>query len=63
MADGWAFHRGTYRVRLAPVAGDDVTEESGKVIVIFQQQPDGSWLIVVEIWNSDQPLPEGGAET
>jgi ketosteroid isomerase-like protein len=24
---------------------------------------DGSWLIAVQIWNSDQPLPEEGSET
>jgi uncharacterized protein (TIGR02246 family) len=62
VADGWAFHRGTYTARLAPVAGDDVIEESGKVIVIFQQQPNGSWKVAREIWNSDLPLPEESAE-
>ena len=63
VADGWAFHRGTYRAGLAPVAGDDVIEESGKVIVIFQQQPNGSWKVAREIWNSDLPLPEEGSGT
>ncbi len=58
MADGWAFHRGTYTIRLTPVAGGEVIGENGKVIVIFQKQPDGSWKIAREIWNRDNP-PQG----
>ncbi len=58
VADGWAFHRDTYTVRLTPVAGGEVIEESGKVLVIFQQLPDGSWKHAREIWNRDNP-PSG----
>ena len=58
VADGWAFHRGTYTIRLTPVAGGEVIGESGKVIVIFRRQPDGSWKIAREIWNRDNP-PQG----
>ena len=57
VADGWAFHRDNYTARLTPVAGGEVIEVVGKVIVIFQQQPDGSWKHAREIWNSDNPPP------
>lgn len=57
VADGWAFHRDKYTARLTPVAGGEVIEEVGKVIVIFQQQPDGSWKHAREIWNRDNPPP------
>jgi len=55
VADDWAFHRGTYTASLTPVAGGKVIEEAGKVVVIFQRQPDGSWKIAREIWNRDLP--------
>ncbi len=32
--------------------------DTGKVIVIWRKQADGSWLIAADIWNSDLPLPE-----
>ena len=55
VADGWAFHQRTYRSRLTPVGGGEVIEGSGKAIAIFQKQPDNSWRIAREIWNSDSP--------
>ena len=57
VTDGWAFHRGTYTARLTPVAGGEVMEQGGKVLVICQRQPDGSWKIAREIWNHDNPPP------
>jgi uncharacterized protein (TIGR02246 family) len=35
---------------------------TGKSVVIFRKQEDGSWLFTVEIWNTDAPMPqpEGG---
>ena len=58
VADGWAFHRDKYTIRLTPVAGGEVLEERGKVIVIYQLQADGSWKVSHEIWNRDNP-PSG----
>ena len=55
VADGWAFHQRTYISRLTPVAGGEVIEGSGKAIAILQKQPDNSWKIAREIWNSDSP--------
>jgi uncharacterized protein (TIGR02246 family) len=60
VADGWAFHLSEYILRISPKAGGEAMEERGKIIVICQQQPDGSWKIAREIWNrNNRPL---GAE-
>jgi len=57
VADGWAFHLSEYMLRISPKAGGEATEERGKIIVICQQQPDGSWKIAREIWNRNNPPP------
>jgi ketosteroid isomerase-like protein len=46
-----------------PEGAPEPFQESGKYVVILQKQPDGSWLVVVDIWNSDLPLTEEGTET
>jgi uncharacterized protein (TIGR02246 family) len=57
VADGWAFHLSEYILRISPKAGGEAIEERGKVIVICQRQPDGSWKIAREIWNrNNRPL-------
>ncbi len=56
--DGLAYVRGTYS---ATVAGEGMPQVVGKYVWILRQQPDGSWLTAVGIWNHDQPLPEEGA--
>ena len=57
VADGWAFHLSEYILRISPKAGGEATEERGKITVICQQQPDGSWKIAREIWNRNNPPP------
>jgi ketosteroid isomerase-like protein len=49
----------TYTVEGAP----EPIHDTGKYVEIWRKQPDGSWLIAVEIWNSDLPLPEEGGES
>lgn len=56
-AADWAFERGRYDITLAPRAGGESMEDNGKYITIYQRQPDGSWKIARDIWNSDRPLP------
>jgi uncharacterized protein (TIGR02246 family) len=51
-----AFARGTFTHTRAPEDADPITE-SGKFIQILRKQPDGSWRIFRDIWNSDLPLP------
>ena len=53
----WAFDWGAYMTALTPKAGGEPTEDRGKYIVILRKQVDGSWRIVRDIWNSDNPPP------
>jgi ketosteroid isomerase-like protein len=32
-------------------------EATGKDLVIFKRQPDGSWKVYRDCWNFDKPLP------
>jgi ketosteroid isomerase-like protein len=55
VADGWAYHLSEYILKISPKAGGEAIEERGKIVVICQQQPDGSWKIAREIWNRNNP--------
>ncbi len=55
VTDGWAFHLSEYILRISPKAGGEAIEERGKIIVICQRQPDGSWKLAREIWNRNSP--------
>ncbi len=50
-----AFARGAYTFTVVP-PGMDPISDSGNYIEIWQKQTDGSWLILRDIWNSDQPV-------
>jgi ketosteroid isomerase-like protein len=54
---GLAFMRGVYSITVALPDGTTV-DDCGKTLLAFQKQPDGSWLCVTDIWNSDLPLPQ-----
>src|SRR5262245_64415903 len=51
----WAFERGRYRITLTPNAGGAPIGDVGKYITIYQHQPDESWKLGRDIWNSDHP--------
>jgi uncharacterized protein (TIGR02246 family) len=53
-----AYGRGTVMLTFQFEGVEEPISESTKWISIFRKQPDGRWLIAVDIWNSDQPLPE-----
>jgi uncharacterized protein (TIGR02246 family) len=38
--------------------GDDAppTEDAGKGLHVYRRQPNGSWKLTYDIWNSDQPV-------
>ncbi len=55
-----AFDGGTYMIALTPKADGEPMEERGKYIVILRKQVDGSWKLVRDIWNSNNPLPGAG---
>jgi uncharacterized protein (TIGR02246 family) len=51
-----AYVRGTYTMTITPEGGDPITD-TGKYIEIRKKQADGSWLLYLDIFNSDVPLP------
>ena len=54
----WAFERLAFTLTLTPVAGGEPIQDVGKAVHIYQRQPDGSWKIAWDIWNSDNPPAE-----
>jgi uncharacterized protein (TIGR02246 family) len=52
-----AFARGTYAAKSTPkVPGAAIVDDKGKWLTAYRRQADGSWKIVVDIWNSDLPV-------
>jgi uncharacterized protein (TIGR02246 family) len=52
-----AFVRATYSEAYTVEGTPEPIHDTGKYVEIWRKQPDGKWLIAVEIWNSDSPLP------
>jgi uncharacterized protein (TIGR02246 family) len=50
-----AFARGNYVVTFAPKSGGDSMSVDGKYMTIMHQQPDGTWKIFRDIFNSNVP--------
>jgi uncharacterized protein (TIGR02246 family) len=57
-AGDWAFARGLYDATLTPKAGGRQIPIDGKFMTILARQPDGSWRIYRDIFNSN--VPPGG---
>jgi uncharacterized protein (TIGR02246 family) len=55
----WAILRGTYVFGGTPKADGEPIQDTGKYMVTWRRQADGSWRVAHEIWNSDNPPPEG----
>ncbi len=49
-----AYDVGAYELTLNDPQGKPVTDR-GKFVHVWKKQPDGSWRVVVAIFNSDQP--------
>ena len=49
IAYAWGNYTETFSVNAAPEPITDVA----KLMFIFRKQPDGSWLVAVEMWNTD----------
>ncbi len=53
-----AFVRATYSMTILVEGTPEPTHDTGKYVEIRRKQPDGKWLIAVDISNSDLPLPD-----
>lgn len=51
-----AYEIGTYTADIHP-EGQEPFQDTGKYLVVWQQQSDGTWLISADIWNSSMPMP------
>jgi len=60
VAGDWAFARGTYNYTITPKVGGEPSRDSGKWVAFNKRQPDGSWRIYRNIFNSN--LPFSGAQ-
>lgn len=49
-----AIETGTYSMTMQPTGAKAITDV-GKYLVVWKHQPDGSWKIIRDIYNSDQP--------
>ena len=49
-----AYSHGTYEETVNDPEGNPVTDK-GKWVTVWEKQPDGTWKVVVDIWNSNQP--------
>jgi len=49
-----AYVSGTYEDTTTDATGKPV-KDRGKYVEIFKKQTDGSWKVIVDIWNSDLP--------
>ena len=54
----WAWQRGSFSVTATPKAGGDATTTTGNFLRIYARQPDGSWRMTIDMFNSDTPPGE-----
>ena len=55
--DDLAYVRGAYSQTIALEEAPEPVQDKGKFVEIMRKQEDGSWLISIDILNSDMPLP------
>ncbi len=51
-----AYEIGNYSLTIQP-EGQAAMTDSGKYVVVWKRQADGTWKLHVDIWNSNMPLP------
>lgn len=51
-----AYVRGTYALTIAAASGRPAMPDHGKFLEVRRRQPDGRWLVHIDIFNSDVPL-------
>ncbi len=60
--DGLGYSRISYSMTYTISDIPEPVSETGKVLVIWRKQADGSWLAAADTWNSDLPLPAALAQ-
>ena len=56
LAGDTALERVTYTAAIWPGDDDGSIEDAGKGLHVYLREPDGSWKLVYDIWNSDRPV-------
>ena len=51
----YAMETGTYEMTVTP-KGAKAVKDVGKYETVWKKQPDGSWKLIRDIWNSDNPM-------
>ena len=54
-----AFERVEYEVAVSATAAALEVHDVGKGLHVYRLQPDGSWKLAMDIWNSDNPALTG----
>jgi ketosteroid isomerase-like protein len=52
----WAFERGSFTWSVVPSTGGSQVDDRGNFLAVWQRQPDGSWKLTRNIWNSTLPV-------
>ena len=55
-SDDTAYSIGKYTLNIQP-EGQEGMSDSGKYVVVWKRQADGTWKYHVDIWNSSMPMP------
>jgi ketosteroid isomerase-like protein len=55
VTNGWAFRRSSMTWVLRPKRGGEAVTQTGKFIILYRREPDGSWRIARDIFNLDTP--------
>jgi len=51
-----AYMHAAWSITVEPPGIAEPISDSGKILIVFRKQSDGSWLRVADAWNSDGPL-------
>lgn len=57
IAGDWAIEHGVFDWTVVPLAGGPEQRDQGRFLAIYHRQPDGSWKLARDVWNSSLPLP------
>ena len=55
LAGDTAFERVAYTATVSSADDAPLSEDVGKGLHVYRRQPNGSWRLTHDIWNSDQP--------